>query len=75
MSLLEGIAGAKVVVVDVERRVVYAWFGGAGVNVYDEDGNEVHYFTIGADAPLTREIVERSIRGAIAAEDADDEED
>jgi hypothetical protein len=48
MSLLDELVGARLVVVDEEQRLAYAWFGGAGVNVYDEDGREVHYFTIGS---------------------------
>jgi hypothetical protein len=47
MSLLDSIVGAELVVVDEDHRLVYAWFGGRGVNVYDEDGNDVDAFTMG----------------------------
>ena len=50
MSLLDELVGARIVVVDEDHRLAYAWFGGAGVNVYDENGYEVHYFTIGGSA-------------------------
>ena len=49
-TLLDSISGAQLTVVDADRRVVYAWFGSTGVNVYDEDGSEVGYFTIGGAA-------------------------
>jgi hypothetical protein len=47
VALLDALAGAELIVVDEDTRLVYAWFGGAGVNVYDEDGRELHYFTVG----------------------------
>jgi hypothetical protein len=75
MSLIDRLDGARLVVVDEDFRVAYAWFGGAGVNVYDEDGKEIYYFTVGADGPLTPEIVQRSIRGVIEAEHSEDETD
>ena len=53
MSLLDAIDGASLVVVDPDQQLAYAWFGGAGVNVYDDDGNEVHYFTIGGVSKVT----------------------
>ena len=74
MSLLDALDGARMVVVDEERRLAFAWFGGAGINVYDEDGNEVHYFTMGADR-ITPEVVRSSVRSAIAAWDEEDDED
>ena len=63
MSLLDEIDGALLTVVDREARLVYAWFGGAGVNIYNEDGVEVDYFTIGGPGKLTparvRSVIER----------------
>ena len=47
MSLLDELAGAQLVIIDELQRLAYAWFGGAGVNVYDDEGREVHYFTVG----------------------------
>jgi hypothetical protein len=47
VSLLDELVGAQLVIVDAHHRLAYTWFGGAGVNVYDDEGREVHYFTIG----------------------------
>jgi len=44
MSLLRSLEGAELVVVD--DALIYVWFGGSGVNVYNEDGDEVDYFSI-----------------------------
>jgi hypothetical protein len=62
MSLLDAIDGASLVIVDPDQQLAYAWFGGAGVNVYDNAGNEVHYFTIGGVSKVTAS----SARAAIA---------
>ena len=62
MSLMDAIDGASLVVVDPDQQLAYAWFGGAGVNVYDDGGNEVHYFTIGGVSRVTAS----SARAAIA---------
>jgi hypothetical protein len=53
MGLLDALDGAKLAIVDPEQRVVYAWFGGSGVNIYDEDGREVNYFTVGGVSKVT----------------------
>jgi hypothetical protein len=66
MSLLDAIADAELTVVDEEQRVVFAWFGGAGVNVYDEDGEEVYYFTIGGASKLSPITVRAAIRRVMA---------
>jgi hypothetical protein len=66
MSLLDELEGAQLTVVDAEHRVIYAWFGGAGVNVYDEDGSEVDYFTIGGATALTPAKVRAAIDRMIA---------
>ena len=69
MSLLDQLVDAEIIVVDEEHRLVYAWFGGAGVNVYDEGGNEVHYFTIGGTAArLTPSTVRAAIERVRASE-------
>jgi hypothetical protein len=68
MSLLDELEGAQMTVVDVERRVIYAWFGGMGVNIYDEDGNEVDYFTIGGATKPTPAKVQAAIDRMIAYE-------
>ncbi len=41
-------------------------FGGSGVNIYDEEGTEVNYFTIGGPTKLTERIVRRAIASVIA---------
>ncbi len=61
MSLLDALFGARLTVVDDEQRVVFAWFGGHGVNVYDERGTEVHYFTIGGAERVTPTVVRAAI--------------
>jgi DNA-directed RNA polymerase specialized sigma24 family protein len=66
MSLLDEIVDAEVVVVDAERRLVFAWYGGAGVNVYDEDGTEVDSFTVGGSSPPTVRRVRAAIERVIA---------
>ena len=64
MSLLDSIAQAELTVVDEELRLVYAWFGGPGVEVFDEDGRTVHHFTIAAG--FTRKLTPQMVRAAIA---------
>lgn len=44
-SLAEELHGAKVVHYDPETGLVYAWFGGTYVNIYDDDGYEVDVFS------------------------------
>ena len=63
MSLIDSLSGAELIDVDEEHRLVYAWFGGAGVNVYDEHGNEIHYFTIGSG--FSRKPTPNMVRAAI----------
>jgi hypothetical protein len=67
MRLIDQLDGAELVVLDEDRRLLYAWFGGAGVNVYDEDGNEVHYFTIGTSAPRVSPAVARAAIARVRA--------
>ena len=69
MSLLDQIDGAMLAIVDGERRLVFAWYGGAGVNVYDEDGNEVDYFTISSSSKLSADRVRAAIERVIAEHD------
>jgi len=71
MSLLDSLSGAELIDVDEENRLVYAWFGGAGVNVYDEHGNEIHYFTIGSGAGRkpTPSMVRAAVKEVRAAEE------
>ena len=67
MSLLSAIDGAELVLVESELGLVFAWFGGQGVNVYREDGVEVDYFTMGGARKPTRAVVAAAIRRHIAA--------
>jgi hypothetical protein len=64
VSLLDALAGALLIIVDDDQRLLYAWFGGAGVNVYDEDGEEIHYFTV--STPDGRPPTPSMVRSAIA---------
>jgi len=66
MSLLDAIAGAELTVVDEDHRLVFAWFGGSGVNVYDDDGNEVYYFTMGGTSKLSPTAVRAAIKRVMA---------
>jgi hypothetical protein len=61
MSLLDQISGATMVVVDEERRLAYVWHGGHGVNVIDESGEEIDYFTIGGASRPTPAKVRAAI--------------
>ena len=65
MALIDQIDGALLAIVDGNERLVYAWFGGAGVNVYDEDGREVHYFTVGGVSRVTAANVRSAIKRMI----------
>jgi len=66
MSLLDELSGVQVAIVDDDERLIYAWFGGMGVNIYDEDGREVHYFTIGSSSKPTPAQVRSAIARFIA---------
>jgi len=75
MALLDSIVDAQLTVVDEEHRVVFSWFGGSGVNVYDEDGREVDYFSIatGRSGKLTPKAVRAAIERVRRAANDDDE--
>jgi len=67
MSLADQLDGAELVVLDDERRLLYAWFGGTGVSVYDEDGTELHYFTIGTSSPRVSTAMARAAIARVRA--------
>ena len=72
MALLDSIVDAVITVIDEEHRLAFSWFGGAGVNVYDEDGREVHYFTIwtkGGGKPTPRAVRAAIERERLAVDD------
>jgi len=73
MALLDSIVDAQLIVVDEEHRVVFSWFGSSGVNIYDEDGREVDYFTIftGKSAKPTPRAVRAAIERVRRAADDD----
>jgi hypothetical protein len=75
MSLLRSLEGAELIVVDDE--LVYAWFGGNGVNVYNEAGDEVDYFSISSrtgrlSPSAVRAAIERVRQEAVEDEDEGD---
>jgi len=45
--LMAELDGARLVKYDADCDLLYAWFGGHGVHVYDESGTEVDYWTCG----------------------------
>jgi hypothetical protein len=69
MTLLDELAGAQLTVVDTENRIVYAWFGGSGVNIYDESGVEVDYFTMESGTKLTPVKVRAAMERVMASRD------
>ena len=73
MSLLTAIDGAQLTIADEDAQLVFAWFGGTGVNVYDEDGREVHYFSIGSSGRITPTIVRAAIARVRASLREDEE--
>lgn len=56
--LFSAIADATLTIVDEKRRVVFAWFGGDHVRVFDADGDEVHRFKV-------RDTSDAAIRAAV----------
>lgn len=73
MSLLSAIDGAQLVIADEDAGLAFAWFGGQGVNVFDADGREVDYFTIGSSGRVTPAIVRAAVARVIAAMREDDD--
>jgi hypothetical protein len=47
VSLLDRLEDVRIVVVDRGRRILFAWFGGHGVHIFDQHGREVDLFTVG----------------------------
>lgn len=56
--LVSILQAAAVSVIDEARLLVFAWFGGDHVHVFDSDGDEVHSFAV-------RDTSEASIRAAV----------
>ncbi len=62
-SLLDTLDGAELIVVDHDRLLMFVWYGSAGVNILDEDGNLLDHFSIGTafERKLTIQEVRRVI--------------
>jgi hypothetical protein len=75
VSLIDELEGVQMAIVDRDRQLVYCWYGGTGVNVYDTDGREVDYFSLngGSTGRPSPEVVRAAIEATIA--EADDYED
>jgi hypothetical protein len=56
MSLATTLNGARFVRHDPDTCVVFAWFGGHGVNVYSDDGQELDHWNVGNLAQEAAEI-------------------
>ncbi len=61
--LKDELRGAKVISVDEDSQMVFAWFGGHGLHAYDFTGKEVNYWTIGD--PTKEAATHREIHKAI----------
>lgn len=62
--LMAALDGARLVKYDTAG-VLYAWFGGSGVNVYDASGTEIDYWSISTEdgrCPSSEEIAESMAR-------------
>lgn len=46
-TLRESIAGVRVIMVDSERELTLAWFGGHGIHAYNDAGVEVSFWNTG----------------------------
>ena len=68
-TLRETIAGARIIMVDSERELTLAWFGGHGIHAYSDSGEEVSFWNTGdfsindASEAAVRESMERHISG------------
>lgn len=47
MTLGERLDGVRILMRDVRNELNFAWFGGHGVHVYDDDGHEVDFWNTG----------------------------
>ena len=63
MSLMHELDGAELVVADEDLRLYFVWYGGATVNILDEQGEALDTFSIstGFDRKLTAREVKRTI--------------
>lgn len=65
MSLLDQVDAAELVVADQEYRVAFVWYGGQTVHVFNEEGEELHAFTMGGARTPSKRAVHAAIRRQI----------
>jgi hypothetical protein len=65
MSLLAALKGAELVVADEELGLLFAWFGGAQIQVFDESGATRDSFSISKG--FERALKPREVRAVIEA--------
>lgn len=66
MSLWRALNGAELVIGDEDLGLVFIWYGGAQVNIYDERFREVDMFSMGE--AFNRKLTPRQVRAAINAQ-------
>jgi hypothetical protein len=65
MSLLSELDGAELVVADEALGILFAWYGGAGVQILNERGDVLDAFSI--SAAFSRNLTVAEVRKFIAA--------
>lgn len=65
MSLFSELDGAELVVADEDLGLLWVWYGDAGVQILDENGNVVDRFSI--DAALSRKLRPHEVKKIILA--------
>ena len=63
MSLASELDGAELVVGDEDLGLLFVWYGGAGVQILDEQGNARDYFSI--STAFNRKLSAREVRSVI----------
>jgi hypothetical protein len=65
MSLLSDLDDAELVVSDEDLGVMFVWFGGPGVRIFNERGDVIDYFSI--SSAFARKLTVPEVRKVIAA--------
>ena len=65
MSLLHELDGAELVVADEDLDLMFVWYGSAGVQILNERGDVVDYFSI--SGAFSRKLTVPEVRKIIAA--------
>jgi hypothetical protein len=65
MSLLHELDGAELVVTDEDLGLAFVWYGGATVQILDEEGRALDAFSIAT--AFERKLTTREVRRTIAA--------